>query len=208
MVVAEDMLMFRELVVRACLGLGHHVVGETDRGDHAVDLCRSAAPDVLLLDMRLPDIDGFGVVEALRSSRLGTKIIALTAYTSDLFFYRLEHADICGYVDKNSQTSVALGEALAAVGAGLRWFSPTYQEARMKRIRDPHAFSKLLTRSEQNVLTLIGEACTDVEIAAQLGITARTAQTHRSNIMQKLGIESTPKLVVYARSKGFGPPGG
>lgn len=202
-VVAEDMLMFREMVVRSCVEFGHHVVGQTDRGDQAVDLCRNATPDLLLLDMRLPDTDGFSVVEALRSTRLATKIIVLTAYASDLFFYRLEKADIWGYVDKNCQTVNALEAALASVSEGRRWFSPTYHEARAKRIRDPQAFSKLLTRTEQVVLSLIGEACSDAEIAARLGMAARTAQTHRSNIMQKLDIESTPKLVVYARTKGF-----
>jgi DNA-binding NarL/FixJ family response regulator len=202
-VVAEDMLMFREMVVRSCVAFGHQVVGQTARGDQAVDLCRHLSPDVLLLDMRLPDIDGFGVVEAMRSVRLATKVIVLTAYASELFFSRLEKADIWGYVDKNSHTMNALEAALASVSGGRRWFSPTYREARSKRIRDPHAFSKLLTQTEQTVLSLIGEACSDAEIAARLGMAARTAQTHRSNIMQKLGIECTPKLVVYARTKGF-----
>lgn len=202
-VVVEDMLIFREMVVSSCVAFGHHVVGQTDRGDQAVDLCRHFSPDVLLLDMRLPDTDGFGVVGALRSVQLTTKVVVMTAYASDLFFSRLEKADIWGCVDKNSHTVNALEAALASVSAGRRWFSPTYHEARSKRIRDPLAFSKLLTRTEQMVLSLIGEACSDAEIAARLGMAARTAQTHRSNIMQKLGIECTPKLVVYARTKGF-----
>lgn len=197
--------MFRELVVRSCAEFGHHVVGQTDRGDQAVDLCKNASAEVLLLDMRLTDMDGFSVIETLCSIPLATKIIVLTACASDWFFYRMEKADIWGYVDKNSHTSEALGAALSAVERGQRWFSPTYREAHVRRVKDPSSFAKLLTRTEQTILGLIGDACSDAEIAAHLGVAARTAQTHRSNIMQKLGIGSTPKLVVYAREKGFAP---
>lgn len=202
-VITEDMLMFRELLVRSCREAGHEVVGETDSGAGAISLCNETRPDALLLDVRLPDIDGLEVVKIIHAQIPSVGIIVVTAYSSDFFFHRLDQSAVSGYIDKNAQTSRAVGESLAAVARGQRWLSPEYHRAKLRRLSDPHFFGKILTGREQTILSLIGHSFSNEQIGDRLQISTRTVEGHRSNLMLKLDLHSAAQLIVFAVEKGF-----
>ena len=204
--IAEDLLMFREAITKACkTEFGHHVVAEVASGIQAIESVQRAQPDVLILDLSLPDMDGFTVIDHLRASGCRTKILVLSAYSDDFTVFRIERANVHGFVDKRQNAIAVLREALQVLRAGGTYFSPTFESARRARHADPKSFDKVLSESEQRILCLIGEGQSDDEIALRFKISPRTAQTHRHNILWKLGIGSTPKLIAYAMRHGFTP---
>ena len=117
--------------------------------------------------------------------------------------YRVEKANVHGFVDKRENVIAVVGEALRALAAGATYFSPAFENVRKARRADPHSFDKVLTESEQRILCLIGEGLADEEIGRQLEISPRTVQTHRHNILRKLRIAGTPKLIAFAMRHGF-----
>lgn len=204
LLLVEDQLMFREVLRKTCeRELGHAVVGECGTGLEAIRLEGSLQPDVVLLDLSLPDIDGLAVVERLHRARRYPRILILSSHCDDYTLYRVEKSGIPGFVDKNANTTAVLGEALQAVAAGRCYYSATFQSVRDERRQNPRAFTKILTDWELEILALIGLGLTDAEIGERLEISSRTVQTHRSNILRKLEIPGTPKLMRFAIDNGF-----
>jgi DNA-binding NarL/FixJ family response regulator len=202
-VVAEDMLMFRELIVKVCREAGHEVVGATGSGAAAVELCRRLQPDILVLDLVLDEMDGCAAMEELARRGPPPQVLLISAHLADYLVYRVERSIARGFVDKNVHAPSVLTAALSALAEGRTWFSPTFVHLARVRRQDPHAFDKILTDAELRFLQLVARGFPDLEIAGRLGISVRTAQGHRSHILHKLGLENTPGLMVYARDKGF-----
>jgi DNA-binding NarL/FixJ family response regulator len=204
LLLVEDQVMFRETIRKACeRELGQRVVGECGTGREAIALTRELKPDALLLDLSLPDIDGLTVVERLHRESLYPKIVILSSHCDDYTLFRVEKSGISAFVDKNANRTDVLGEALRAVEAGRCYFSAVFQSVRVARRRNPRAFTKVLTEWELEILALIGLSLTDAEIGERLEISPRTVQTHRSQILRKLKIPSTPKLIRFAIDNGF-----
>ena len=204
LLLVEDQVMFREVLRKTCeRDLGHRIIGECGTGAEAVLLAQTLQPDVLLLDLSLPDIDGLTVSERLHRAGCHPKVLILSSHCDDYTLYRVEKSGIPGFVDKNANTTEVLGEALQAIEAGRCYYSASYQSIRDKRRRNPHAFTKVLTEWELEILALIGLGFSDAEIGARLEISPRTVQTHRSNILRKLKIPNTPKLMRFAIDNGF-----
>jgi DNA-binding NarL/FixJ family response regulator len=202
--IVEEVLMFREAIAKACArDFGHHVVAEADSGTQAVRAVASSRPDVVVLDLSLADMDGFDVIDRIRASAALTKILVLSANSDDYTVYRLEKAKVQGFVDTKQNAIATLKEALQAIAAGGTYFSRTYENARQARHADPHSFDKILSESEQRILCLIGEGLANQEIAEKLRISPRTVQTHRHNLLRKLRIQGTPKLIAFAMRHGF-----
>ncbi len=130
-------------------------------------------------------------------------MLVLSGQLDPFTVWRVERSGVHGFVDKGASTVEAVGEALVALGEGKTFFSPAYQAARRERRADTCSFEKVLSRTEQDVLALVGEGLTDQEIGRRMGIAPATAQTHRSKILQKLEIKGTPKLVAFAIQNGF-----
>lgn len=196
--------MFREAVAKACVQeFGHCVVAEAESGERAIHRVLRTAPEVLILDLSLPDMDGFSVIERLRSSGCLTRILVLSAYCDDYTVFRVEKANVHGFVDKRQNAIAVLKEALEAIASGGTYFSATFENARRARHADPLSFDKILSESEQRILCLIGEGLNDEEIGGRQGISPRTVQTHRHNILRKLRVSSTPKLIAFAMRHGF-----
>ena len=124
-VIVEDHAMFREVLRKVCArDLRHEVVGEASDGQGAVQLVRDSAPDMVLLDLHLPKLDGFGVAEAIRQASPNIKILILSSHCDDYTVFRAEKTRVNGFVDKNTNTVAILKEAITAVGNGLHLFFP------------------------------------------------------------------------------------
>jgi DNA-binding NarL/FixJ family response regulator len=202
--IVEDHLMFREVLRKICVEeLRYTVVAETDDGARAVELACLTQPDLLLLDLHLPSLDGFGVVEETRKRVPAMKVLVLSSHCDEYTVFRAERARVQGFVDKNTNTVATLKEAIAAVAEGKAWFSEAFRRVKKQRIGDPRSFDKLLTDRERAVLTLVGEPLTDREISERLQIAEDTVAKHRFNILRKLELQTTAELVRYARDHGF-----
>ena len=203
-VIVEDHEMFREVLRKVCTQeLRHEVVGEAADGRSAVQLVLQAAPDLVLLDLHLPNLDGFGVVEALQQATPGIRILVLSSHCDDYTVYRAEKAHLQGFVDKNTNTVAILKKAITAVSQGRTYFSTEFRRIKEARHGNPHSFDKLLTDRERGMLALIGEPFHDREIATRLGLAEDTVEKHRFNILRKLGLQGTAELVRYAQDHGF-----
>jgi DNA-binding NarL/FixJ family response regulator len=203
-VVVEDHLMFRDVIRKACTGrFGHQVVGETDSGVKAVEMILQLRPDTVILDLSLPDMDGFNVVDQVRKKLPELRVLVVSSHCDDYTLFRVERSGVQGFVDKNSNTVETLREALLAIEAGRIYFSSAFQSAKMARRSNPTSFTKVLSDRERAVLSLIGQGLSDSEIGERLCLSHRTAQTHRSRILRKLDVKGTPKLIAFAIENGF-----
>lgn len=202
--IVEDHEMFREVLRKVCTQeLGHEVVGEAADGRGGAALVLAKRPDLVLLDLHLPNLDGFGVVAALQLAMPDVRILVLSSHCDDYTVFRAERAHVHGFVDKNTNTVSVLKQAITAVGEGGRYFSAEFQRIKASRHGDPHSFDKLLTDRERTVLSLIGVPLADREIAARLGLAEATVEKHRFNILHKLDLGSTVEMVRYAQDHGF-----
>ena len=196
--------MFREVLRKVCVQeLRHEVVGEAADGRAAVEIVTRTSPDLVLLDLHLPSLDGFGVVDAIRKRSPGVRILVLSSHCDEYTVFRSERCRVQGFVDKNTNSVAMLKLAIAAVAAGKVWFSEPFLRTKAARHRDPKSFDKLLTDRERAILILVGHPLTDAEISAQLEISEETVEKHRFNILRKLGLQTTAELVRYARDHGF-----
>ncbi len=196
--------MFREVLRKVSVQeLKHEVVGEAGDGRSAVALALDTAAELVLLDLHLPLLDGFGVVEALRQAMPGIRILVLSSHCDDYTVFRAERARVQGFVDKNTGAIATLKQAITAVSEGRVFFSESFKRVKAARHHDPHSFDKLLTERERTLLGLIGVPQTDREIAARLGLSVETVEKHRFNILGKLGLATTTELVRYAQDHGF-----
>ena len=196
--------MFREVLRKVCaVDLGHDVVGEAGDGQQAVQIVAETRPHLVLLDLHLPTLDGFGVVEAIRKHAPQVKILVLSSHCDEYTVFRSERAHVQGFVDKNTNSVAMLQAAIGAVAQGRVWFSDAFLKAKAARLRDPRSFDKILTERERDVLALVGLPLSDAEISAELNIAIETVEKHRFNILRKLELHSTTELVRYARDHGF-----
>ncbi len=196
--------MFREILRKVCeKELKLKVVGESGDGGQAAELVKRLQPDLLLLDLHLPNLDGFGVLDAIADESPDTRFLILSSHCDEYTVFRAERAHVQGFVDKNTNTLAVLKAAIGAVAAGGVWYSPAFQRLRERRLADPLSFDKLLTDRERAVLGLVGEALNDKQIAERLKIAVETVEKHRFNIRRKLDLKDNADIARYAREHGF-----
>lgn len=196
--------MVRELLVEACrLSFVPEVIGQAADAAEALKECGQINPDLIILDLQLPDRDGLELLPELRVLAPRAKVIALSSHTDEVTIHRVLQSHIEGFVDKNAQPMAILRIAVATVMEGRRYLSPVVHQVWQRMCNAPAAFNKLLSVREQEVLALAGRGCTNPEIASQLGLSVITVRNHRCNIMAKLDIHSTSHLIRYATEKGF-----
>ncbi|MDD3180497.1 MAG: response regulator transcription factor [Opitutaceae bacterium] len=202
--VIEDHTLIRDMLMVVCQQAvaGAKVVGAKDAAS-GLELCRTEKPDLIFLDLALPDRDGLSLLDDLFAVCPTCKVIALSSYTDEFTLHRALNSNVHGFVDKNEQPLEVLGEAIATVMSGQRYFPSVAQRVRASLRNDPGAFDKLLSEWEQLLLGLLGRGLSNAEIAKKTGLSAITVRNHRCRIMAKLGIHSTPELINYATEKGF-----
>jgi two-component system response regulator NreC len=203
-VLIEDQAMFRDLLKKICREHFHlTVVGEAEDAATGLALCRKHKPDMVLLDLNLPDRDGISIADELLEMDPKMRILALSSECDDYTLYRVLNSGMHGYVDKNRQSVDVLKQAIDEVIKGRVFFTEVVQQVRQRLRTEPKAFPKVLTEREQQLLALLGGGLSNEEVARDLQLSRYTVQLHRRNIMSKLGLHRTPDLIRYAVNKGF-----
>lgn len=185
------------------------VIGETGDGREVLDLVRRFTPNVLILDLMMPGLNGLEVARQLHKQAPHTGIVILSMYDDEGFVLEALAHGVSAYVLKDS-SSDELVKAVREVAAGRRYLSPPLSDRaieayqRMAKAGTLDRYETLTTR-EREVLQLAAEGHTSSEIAARLGISTRTAETHRSRLMHKLGLHSQADLIRYALRRGIIP---
>jgi DNA-binding NarL/FixJ family response regulator len=200
----EDQTMIRQLLVIACRQAmpDAEVLGAAS-GTEGVVLCEREQPDVVLLDLVLPDCDGLDLVATLRAKVAAVKILILSSHADEYTVHRVQQSGVNGFVDKNDQAVEVLKEALQEVLAGRSYFCSVTRDIQARMRADTKSFSKLLSDREMELLVLFGRGLSNHEIGEKLDLRPNTVRNHRQNIMTKLELGSTPQLIHYALEKGF-----
>ena len=194
--IAEDQRLIRELLVGALAREeGFEVVGQADNGREAIALVEISHPDMLVLDVGLPDIDGVEVARALRKRHPNLRILALSVHEEPQFVQRMLKAGADGYVVKSAATAELL-DALRALQDGQTYLSPA------ARFPASGGATPLAPR-EREILVLIADGKRSAQIAEALSISVGTVEAHRRNIMAKLGLHNVADLTKYAVREGL-----
>ena len=207
-----------ELVRRGIRGLlcarrGWTVVGEAMNGREAVEKANRLKPDVAILDISMPDLDGLQATRRIRDAVPTTEVVVLTMHESDQMVRRVLDAGALGYVLK-SDLPTQLVKAVKDVSAGKQFLTPRISDIVLKGFLKTGNQVDTMGRSqvrptsrEVEVIRLLAEGKANKEIAIRLGITIRTVETHRAKIMLKVGVHSLAELIHYAiRHKIFTAP--
>ena len=186
------------------------IVGETGNGLEAIRLVEQVKPDVLVLDLMMPGLNGLEVTRQIKQHGLDTRIIVLSMHANEAYVLEALRNGASAYILKDS-SSADLVLAVREVVAGRRYLSPPLsepaieayvQKAKNAETRDIY---ETLTAREREVLQLSAEGFTSSEIAARLFISPRTVETHRANVMHKLSLRSQTDLIRYALQRGILP---
>ena len=207
-VLADDHQLVRQ-GLRALLEVESdlRVIGEAGDGLEAVRLVERLNPNVLILDLMMPGINGLEVTRQIKKNSFQTGIVILSMYADEAYVLEALGNGASAYVLKDSNAS-DLVHAVREVAAGRRYLSPplsdraieVYQETAKATVIDKY---ETLTTREREVLHLSAEGCTSSEIASRLGISARTAETHRTHLMSKLGLHTQVELIRYSLRRGI-----
>ena len=178
------------------------VVGAAEGGAEALDLLarldsEGVRPDVVLMDLQMRPVDGIESTRMVRARYDDVEVVALTSFGEPDRVQRALEAGASGYLLKDADAD-EVAAAIRAAHRGELQLDPAVARRLMSTLQEPRAFSGELTARELDVVTLIGEGKANKEIALQLGIGERTARTHVSNILRKLGLTSRTQLALWA----------
>lgn len=184
------------------------VVGEAADGDEAIALADQLHPDVVLMDISMPRVDGIKATAEIKRRNPEVKVLMLTMHENDEYLFRTIRAGGSGYVLKKAADDEVL-DAIRHVASGGAFLRPAvttklvqdYLE-RVEQGEETDSYGKL-TEREREILRLIAEGNTNAQIAGLLVISVRTVESHRAHIMEKLGIQNRAELVKYALRKGL-----
>ncbi|MFO1446945.1 MAG: response regulator transcription factor [Opitutaceae bacterium] len=209
LLLAEDHAIVREgLKSLLELNAQFKVIGQAASGREAVELCLSLQPDVVVMDIAMPLLNGFEATRQILTARPGTRILVLSAHSDDEYVAKMAAAGAMGYLVKQN-SGQALVQAIREVAAGRPYFSP----AILKRLKDaarkaresgvsPSHPKRKLTPREAEVLQLVAEGAPNKQVAVTLGISIKTVEKHRQHLMEKLDIHDTAGLTRHAIATG------
>jgi DNA-binding NarL/FixJ family response regulator len=175
------------------------VVGEAADGNAAVAEAKRCEPDVILMDLVMPGLDGLGAIAAIKQNQPEIEIVALTSFIEEEKVSTALEAGATGYLLKDAEAE-EVADAVRAAHAGETHLDPAVARLLAQRLRERKSAAPVepLTEREREVLSLVGRGASNKEIASALFITERTARTHVSNILGKLGLSSRTQAAIYA----------
>lgn len=175
------------------------VVGEACDGAEAITKAHKYQPDVVFLDLSMPDgLDGFTASKAILAEIEGTKIILLTMHDGEIYIRQAVQSNVHGYLLKTSQAN-ELYEAIQTVLAGERYYQTSIPDEQLEKFfLEKNQPKSILSLREQGVVQLTSLGFTNVQIAKKLGISPKTVENHKANIMNKLGLKNKHELVRFA----------
>ncbi len=183
------------------------VVGEANDGREALSLAETLKPDVAVLDITMPNLNGIEAARQMVSKQLDVAIIMLSMHSDEGYVLRALRAGVRGYLLKEA-AEIDLLHAIRAVTQGKSFFSPAVSrmlaEDYIRQLQEKEVVDSydLLTSREREILQLIAEGNSNKDIANRLSLSLHTVETHRGNILQKLNLHSIPDLILYAVRKG------
>jgi two-component system, NarL family, response regulator NreC len=184
------------------------VVGEASDGREAVTLAASLKPDVAVLDIGMPNLNGIEAAKQITEGASGAAVVILSMYSDETYILRALKSGARGYLLKDSAES-DLVRAIHSVAEGKSFFSPTVSRVlledytrKLQRTGGESSYD-LLTPREREVLQLIAEGKSNKEVADMLNLSVYTVETHRGNLMEKLKLRGVPELILYAVRKGI-----
>ncbi len=190
------------------------VVGEAADGVEAVALAEALAPDVVLMDVQMPGLDGIGATRRITADAGGPRVIVLTTFDLDRYVYDALRAGATGFLLKTAPEEHLLA-AIRVAAAGGSLFAPSVTRRLVERFTSlpdragpPHAALDGLTEREREVAVAVARGLTNVEIAALLVVSEHTVKTHVAHVLAKLGLRDRTQIVIAAYESGLVRPGG
>ena len=207
---AEDHAIVRQGLTALLITDGRfHMIGEARTGREAVDLAASLRPDVILMDIAMPVLNGLEATRQIIAANPKAKVLILSAHSDDEYIESTAAAGAAGFLEKQTSAEI-LTKAIAEVARGKSFFSSTIAKRMVdtgNRSRDRDGLRKpaivRLTSREAEVLQLVAEGSANKQVAASLGISIKTVEKHRQHLMDKLNIHETAGLTRYAIAHGI-----
>jgi DNA-binding NarL/FixJ family response regulator len=206
---AEDHSIVRQgLCALLKIDGGFKIVAEAHNGREAVAMERTFRPDVILLDIAMPVLNGLEATRQILTANPAARIVILSAHTDHAYIERMTAAGVAGFLEKQTSAEI-LTKAIREVAAGRTYFSPSIAKRLLPHADTPRDRQGLvktngrdLTPREREVLQLVTEGFANKQIAAELGIAVKTVEKHREHLMSKLNIHDTASLTRYAIAAG------
>lgn len=205
LVIVEDQTSVRQLLVDVFrLGSHYDVVGEAGEGSDAVDVCLRAQPDVCLLDAKLPGLNGAEVLRRIMKRLPRLRVLVFSGYETPELVREMIEAGAHGFVEKTAPMD-EVRKGLDIVAAGGTYFGPAIADLLRSVVANPSAEAggDRLTAREREILRLVAESNSTRQIAAKLGISTKTVDNHRTNLMRKLDLHDVASLTRYALNTGL-----
>ena len=206
---ADDHAIVRQGLSALLTTDGHFtMVGQARTGREAVEMARTLKPDVILMDIAMPVLNGLEATRQILAANPAAKVVILSAHTDDEYVERMTQAGVAGFLEKQTSAEI-LAKAICEVAAGKAFYSPSIARrvravAGLPLDRDGMARSNSsrLTSREAEVLQLVAEGSANKQVASALGISIKTVEKHRQHLMDKLNIHDTAGLTRYAIAAG------
>jgi len=207
---AEDHAVVRQgLCALLNIDGSFRIVGEARTGREAVAMAKALHPDVILMDIAMPVLNGLEATRQILTANPAAKVVILSAHTDHAYIERMVAAGVVGFLEKQTSAEI-LTKAIREVAGGKTYFSPSIAKRLLAHAgtpRDRQGMVKAnghdLTPREREVLQLVTEGFANKQIAAELGIAVKTVEKHREHLMSKLDIHDTATLTRYAISAGI-----
>ena len=203
--VVEDHALVREGISALIRDIrGVEIIGEAVDGIEAIRMAGDLKPDVILMDIIMPELNGLEATVRILKEFADIRIIMLSMYETEEYVLRALRAGASGYLLKNDRRA-ELEEAIRTVASGLTYLSPTIAKFVVEYIKNPAVESPLerLTSRQREILQLVVEGCNTRKIAANLHISMKTVDAHRANFMKRLNVHDIPALVRFSIRMGL-----
>lgn len=204
-VIVEDQTAIREMLAEILrIDPSYKIVGESGDGQEACNLCLELKPDVIVLDARLPGLSGVDILRRIAKQLKNTRVVVFSGYESPALVREMLEAGAHGFVEKTAGL-VEFKKGLETVAGGGTYFGPGVA-ALLRNVvanNSPASGADLLTDREREILKLVAESHSTKEIAQKLGISVKTVDNHRTNLMRKLNLHDVASLTRYALEIGL-----